>query len=181
MMDTDELVITQTRKWVTDVVVGCNFCPFAAKPVKRGTIHYQVDQARDEAACLAALLTECRRLDENPAIENTLLIFPDAYPDFDDYLELVALAEDLLASEDYEGTYQVAGFHPDYRFADAPDDDPANYTNRSLYPMLHLIREEGLEQALANYPDPDGIPDRNIAFARDKGLVYLKMLRDGCR
>jgi hypothetical protein len=178
-MNTDEQIIAQTRKWVTVVVVGCNFCPFAATPVKRDLIHYQVDHSSEPAACLTALLAEFRRLDEQPAIESTLLIFPDAYPQFADYLDLVAMAEDLLAAEGYEGTYQVAGFHPDYCFAEAPADDPANYTNRSIYPMLHLIREEGLEQVLAHYKDPDGIPDRNIAFAREKGLTYLKMLRDG--
>ncbi|WP_295391735.1 DUF1415 domain-containing protein [uncultured Thiodictyon sp.] len=179
-MNTDEQVITQTRKWVVDVVVGCNFCPFAATPVKRDTIHYQVDRATDLEGCLTALLAEWHRLDAHPEIENTLLIFPDAYPEFTDYLDLVAMAEDLLAAEDYEGTYQVAGFHPDYCFGDAPPDDPANYTNRSIYPMLHLIREEGLEEVLAHYKDPDGIPDRNIAFAREKGLAYLKMLRAAC-
>jgi len=179
MIDAEQ-VITQTKKWVTEVVVGCNFCPFAAKPVRRGSIHYQVEPAADEQSCLDALLRECHRLDEQPAIETTLLIFPDAYPGFDDYLDLVALAEDLLAAQGYEGIYQVAGFHPDYRFAEAPADDPANYTNRSLYPMLHLIREEGIDQALAHYTDPEGIADRNIDFAREKGLVYLKMLRDNC-
>jgi len=179
-MNNAEQVITQTRKWVADVVVGCNFCPFARVPVKRGTIHYQVEDAADAPSCLSALRVELQRLDETPAIETTLLIFPEAYPDFEDYLDLVAMAEDLLAAQGYEGVYQVAGFHPDYRFAEAPADDPANYTNRSLYPMLHLIREEGIDQALAHYTDPEGIADRNIDFAREKGLVYLKMLRDNC-
>ncbi|HMC87200.1 MAG TPA: DUF1415 domain-containing protein, partial [Chitinophagaceae bacterium] len=96
------------------------------------------------------------------------------------YLELVRLAEKLLKQEGYQGIYQVASFHPLYCFAGAPADDPANYTNRSVYPMLHLLREESVEQAIANYPNPEKIPERNILFARSKGIAYMKKLRDAC-
>jgi hypothetical protein len=74
----------------------------------------------------------------------------------------------------------VASFHPDYRFADAPADDPANFTNRSVYPMLHLLREDSLEKAIEAHPDAEGIPARNVTFAREKGLSYMKLLRDSC-
>ncbi|WP_040729185.1 DUF1415 domain-containing protein [Thiocapsa marina] len=173
-------VVARTKKWISEVVMGCRMCPFAAKEFNRGAIHYRVLIDSDMEACLEAFLEECLRLDEDPSIETTLLILPGALPDFDDYLELVAMAEDLLEAKGYEGQYQVAGFHPDYRFADAPEDDPANYTNRSLYPMLHLLREESIEHVLDRYPDADAIPERNIAFAREKGLDYMKALRDAC-
>ena len=75
---------------------------------------------------------------------------------------------------------QVASFHPDYRFTDAPDDDPANFTNRSVYPILHLQREESLEKAIDGHSDPEGLPDKNVAFARDKGLAFMRKLRDAC-
>jgi hypothetical protein len=179
-MTTSEQIIAQTSKWIADVVIGCHFCPFASRELKRGTIHYQVENATGPESCLQAFLQECQRLDENPAIETTLLIFPDAFPDFDNYLDLVAMAEELLETEGYGGVYQVAGFHPDYRFANAPAEDPANYTNRSVFPMLHLLREDRMEEALAKYPDPEGIAERNVVFAREKGLAYMKMLRDGC-
>lgn len=175
-----EDVIERTKKWISEIVIGCHFCPFAAKEFRRGTVHYQVDSASDPESCLQAFLLECHRLDGDLSIETTLLILPDAYPDFDDYLDLVAMAEALLDAEGYEGAYQVAGFHPDYRFADAPADDPANYTNRSLYPMLHLLREDSIEKALERYPDPESIPEHNIDFARRKGLAHMKMLRDAC-
>jgi uncharacterized protein len=175
-----EQVIEQTRKWVSDLVIGCRLCPFAAREFNRGTIHYQVAGDSDSAACLRAFLSECRRLDEHPAIETTLLILPEACLDFDDYLGLVEMAEALLEAEDYGGIFQVAGFHPDYRFADAPEEDPANYTNRSPYPMLHLLREDSIENALGQCTDPHGIPERNIAFARGKGLAYMRMLRNAC-
>ncbi|MGL6269678.1 MAG: DUF1415 family protein, partial [Chitinophagaceae bacterium] len=102
------------------------------------------------------------------------------FANFDAYLTMVEMAEALLEDQDYEGVYQVASFHPQYRFADAPDNDPANYTNRSVYPMLHLLREDSLEKAIETYPDTEGIPERNITFAREKGLSYMKLLRDSC-
>jgi hypothetical protein len=175
-----EHVIARTKKWISEVVIGCRMCPFAAKEFNRGTVHYRVEGNSDMEGCLRAFLEECRRLDESPSIETTLLILPGAFPEFDDYLNLVEMAEALLEAEGYEGCYQVAGFHPDYRFADAPEDDPANYTNRSLYPMLHLLREESMEIALERCPDAESIPERNIAFAREKGLDSMKALRNGC-
>jgi hypothetical protein len=179
-MVSEEEVIKQTKKWISDVVIGCNFCPFAAVPYKKGSIHYAVEYSTDLDSCLQAFILECQRLDEDESIETILLIFPDAFADFDAYLNMVEMAEELLEDQDYEGVYQVASFHPQYRFADAPDNDPANFTNRSVYPMLHLLREDSLEKAINTYPDAEGIPERNIKFAREKGLSYMKLLRDSC-
>jgi hypothetical protein len=162
------------------VVIGCNFCPFAAREVKQNTVHYQVETGATLESGLQAFLQECTRLDENNEIETGIIIFPDSFAGFNDYLDLVSLAEELLKQEGYEGTYQVAGFHPLYCFAGESPDDAANYTNRSPYPMLHLLREERVEQALLRYADPDQIPERNIRFAREKGEIYMKMLRDAC-
>lgn len=175
-----EHIVAQTKKWITDIVIGCNFCPFANREVKQNRVHYKVEFSAALELCLETFLEECKRLDEGKAIETTLLILPNGFGDFDDYLTLVELAETLLAENGYEGIYQVAGFHPLYRFADSDTDDAANYTNRSIYPMLHLLREESIEIALQNYPNPEQIPTRNIDFARKKGLAYMKMLRDGC-
>lgn len=178
-MDTT-LIIAQTKKWVNDVVVGCNFCPFAARELKQNTVHYQVEFATEFSICLESFLNECLRLDKEKEIETTLLIFPNAVQSFDDYLVLIELAENLLREKNYEGVYQVASFHPLYRFAGSQVDDAANYTNRSIYPMLHLLREESIERALERYPDPEQIPERNIRFAHEKGAAYMKMLRDAC-
>ena len=175
-----EQIIAQTQQWISAVVIGCNLCPFAAKEFKRGAIHYQIERPPRPEDGVRAFLLECQRLDDHPAIDTTLLIFPDAYQRFRDYLNLVEGVQDALEAGDYEGIYQVASFHPQYRFAGAPKSDPANYTNRSVYPMLHLLREETIERALAHYPDPEGIAIRNVAFTREKGLAYMKMLRDAC-
>ena len=179
-MTPNEKVIEQTEKWITNVVVGCNFCPFAAREVKKKTIHYVVENDVEMRTCLEVFIKECIRLDNEPAIETTLIILPNAVEKFDDYLELVSLAESLLKKEGYEGIYQLASFHPEYRFAGAPAADAANYSNRSLYPMLHILREESIEKALEKYPNPEMIPENNINFARGKGRAYMKMLRDSC-
>ncbi len=178
--DKTATVIVQTKKWIVEVVVGCNFCPFAAREIKGNSIHYQVETATELAACLQSFLQECVRLDQDETLATTLLIFPGGFQRFDEYLELVALAEKLLKKSGYEGVYQVASFHPRYRFAKTVADDPANYTNRSIYPMLHLLREEQVEKALARYPHPEKIPDDNIDFARAKGEAYMRMLRESC-
>jgi len=173
-----EQVIDRTKKWISDIVIGCNFCPFAANVVKQQTIFYNVEENKELETCLASFLLEMERLDNDPAIETSFLIFPNAFQQFDDYLDLISLAEELLKRKGYEGIYQVASFHPLYLFANSDENDPANYTNRSIYPMLQLLREESIDKALANYKDPESIPARNINFAKEKGLVYMKMLRD---
>jgi hypothetical protein len=175
-----EKIVVQTKKWIAEVVIGCNFCPFAARVMKGNGIHYQVEGATELRDCLEALWQECRRLDTDEAIETTLLIFPDACPRFDDYLDLVTLAEKWLRKNGYEGVYQVASFHPLYRFAQTAADDAANYTNRSIYPMLHLLREAQISKALEHYPAPEKIPSNNIQFARTKGQLYMRMLRESC-
>jgi hypothetical protein len=179
-MFTSPEIIEQTKKWIRDVVVGCNFCPFAAATLKKDSIRYEVESSEVAGVCLQAFLDATRRLDEAPEIETVFLIFPNSFQQFEDYLTLVDNAENLLIENGYEGIYQVASFHPLYLFDGSGEKDAANYTNRSIYPMLHLLREASIDQALELYPDPENIPGRNIAFARQKGLVYMKMLRDTC-
>lgn len=179
-LPSNETMIQQTQKWVLDVVIGTNFCPFAAKEVKNKTIHYEVAEKGSLTMDLAAIQAEFVRLDEHPQIETTMLLLPHAYANFEDYLAMVDDAEDLLFENDYEGVYQIASFHPLYLFAGSNEQDAANYTNRSIYPMLHILRESSMDIALEKYPDPDGIPERNIQFARDKGYAYMKLLREQC-
>jgi hypothetical protein len=179
-MPTDQQVTDQTKKWINDIVIGCNFCPFAANVVKQGSIHYQVETGSTFDIAIAAFVKEMERLDNDADVETVFLIFPNSFKKFDDYLDLVGLAEKTLVKNGYEGIYQVASFHPLYTFADAAEDDAADYTNRSIYPMLHLLREASIDAALEHYKNPEGIPERNIDFARKKGVAYMKMLRDAC-
>ena len=175
---TPDQIIERTKKWIIDVVIGCNFCPFALNVVKQGSVFYKVEENAAVDICLDSFVDEMERLDNHTEIETSFLIFPNAFQKFDDYLELVSLAERRLKKEGYEGIYQVASFHPLYLFANSDENDPANYTNRSIYPMLHLLREESIDKALENFRSPERIPVRNVNFAREKGVAYMKMLRD---
>jgi len=169
-------IIQQTKKWIIDVVIGCNFCPFAAKEIKRDTIQYEVLTDATTTSALQAVMTTVYQLDSAKHIETSLLIFPGSFELFEEYLYLLELAEKLLVKEKYEGIYQIASFHPKYLFAGSNENDPSNYTNRSPYPMLHFLREENLSKAIDSYPDIDEVPNRNIAFTREKGLRYMQQL-----
>lgn len=168
-------IAAHTRRWVEAVVVELGLCPFAA-PVLRGQqLRIEVCTADADTQLALAVLDELELLQRTPASElaTTLLVFPAALADFEHYLDFVALAEELLAESDLEGVVQIASFHPLYQFDGAPADDPANYSNRSPYPMLHFLREEQLSHALDHYPDPEQIPQRNIERLRALGSAAL--------
>lgn len=172
--------LAATRTWLESVVIAHTLCPFAKRELDLARIRFFVDEASRMTPCLEHLIDECVRLDDDPEIATTLLIYPQAFAEFEDYLDFVALAEDLLEAQGYEGVYQLASFHPDYCFADASQDDPANYTNRSPFPMLHLLREASLDFAVETYPDVEGIPQRNIELTRQLGLKHMQALLAAC-
>jgi uncharacterized protein len=181
VMDTTEKMIDQTIRWINSVVVGCNFCPFAGHAMQNQRVRFAVTGETAIQPCVDALLAECRHLNENAGTETVLLILSNGYQHFQSYLQLVAQAEEGLILAGYEGIYQLASFHPAYQFEGESLQDPANYTNRSPYPMLHLLREESVEKAIQHYAgDTAGIPAQNIAYARAKGLVYMAALREAC-
>ncbi|MFC1588728.1 DUF1415 domain-containing protein [Pseudomonadota bacterium] len=179
-MNEDKTIANQTRCWVKTVIVEHNFCPFAKRELERESIHYSINHSTDLEPALQAVIDECVYLDNNAATETTLLIFPEGFQDFESYLELVELGENLITDQGYEGVYQFASFHPDYCFAGADKNDAANYTNRSPYPMLHLIREASMEKALEHYPEPEKIPERNVEYARELGLDEMKRQLEAC-
>lgn len=172
--------IEQTQKWIKSVVIDLNFCPFAAKALLKKSIHYSVLKNPDIKTTLESVIKEFIYLEQNEEIETTFIIFQTGFSDFESYLDIVDSAQELLELEGYEGVYQLASFHPDYCFEGAEKNDPANYTNRSIYPMLHLLREDSITKALALYKNPELIPQHNIDLAREKGMLYMQMLRASC-
>jgi hypothetical protein len=177
----DALIIEQTKNWLETIVIGLNFCPFARSELEQNSIHYAVVRANDMQSCLESLVLECERLARNQNIATSLIIYPELWSEFDDFLDYLAIAESLLEAQNYQGTYQLASFHPRYCFEGEKTGDPANYTNRSLYPMLHLIREDMLKKVLKQYPHPEQIPLQNIKRARKLGEPKLKTMLEGCR
>jgi hypothetical protein len=172
--------IWAAQEWVNTLVVGMNLCPFAKRELVQSRVRFAVTEAATEEALLMALQDELELLASDAKIETTLLIHPYALPDFLAYNQFLDLADSLLAQLEVEGLYQVASFHPDYQFGGTAADDAENYTNRSPFPMLHLLREESLERAIADYPDVDQIPERNIRLMNSIGADKLKALLQAC-
>ena len=173
-------IVSATRKWVEDVVVGYNLCPFAKRELVKNRVRFTVTDANNEDDLLQALHGELQRLEDEPEIETTLLIHPGVLQDFYAYNEFLDAADALLAYLELEGVYQIASFHPDYQFAETEPGAAENYTNRSPYPMLHLLREASLEAAIDSHPDVDGIPDRNIALMNELGAEKMRSILSNC-
>ena len=175
------IAISQTREWVSSVIVKYNFCPFARKEVENNCIHYIVSNANTIDDAVMDMLEQCIELDRESERETTLIMFDNGFSDFEDFLDLVDLANALLVAQGFEGKYQIANFHPDYVFADSDETDPANYTNRAPFPTLHLIREASISEALENYDEPESIPEHNINLARRKGIDFWQQLLENCK
>lgn len=163
-MSSQSSLIEATKHWLSEFVIEHNLCPFAKRELINETIRFVESDAGDRENLLVQLQLELSLLDKDETIETTLLIHPKVLNDFQEYLEFLDIANGLLIELDLEGIYQIASFHPDYQFANTLPSDPENLTNRSPYPMLHLLREASLEKAIASHPDPEGIPQRNIAL-----------------
>lgn len=178
-MPSAETVIKQTKHWLSSVVIGLGLCPFAKREFDGGGIHYAVIQTDDLESQLEDVLAHCAALDANSERETSLLIFP-TLRNFDDYLNVLDIATTLIKMHGYEGVYQIASFHPDYLFEAVAPIDPSHYTNRSPYPMLHILREASVEAALNTYPNPQNIPKRNVEVTRNLGITAMKALLAGC-
>jgi uncharacterized protein len=171
----------RTVAWLERVVIGLNLCPFAKAVHVRGRIRFSMSDAQDEETLLADLEAELGLLaaSDEAAIETTLLMVPGVLGDFRDYNDFLDRADAALERLGLADDIQVASFHPDYRFADADDDDPANCTNRSPLPLLHLLRQSSVDRAVAAFPDAADIYERNIATLRALGVAGWQRTCDG--
>ena len=180
-------VIGVTRRWVWDVVVGLNLCPFTHRVFESDRIRYVAPAAADEASLLATLERELAALAAAPRekIETTLLIHPNALSDFLDYNDFLAAADQLVRRMGLRGVIQIASFHPRYQFTGTSPDAVENYTNRSPFPMLHLLREVSVTEVATDPERLADIPRRNIETLRQLGrdgvLELLKRVREGDR
>jgi hypothetical protein len=160
------------RRWVERAVIGLNLCPFAKAVYVKEQVRIVISDASTERALLEQLGEELVLLRDTPAeaIDTTLLVHPLVLNDFLDYNDFLDDAEALLQTLELEGVLQIASFHPDYRFAETDADDPGNLTNRAPWPVLHLLREDSIDRAVAAYPQPDAIIERNIATMQALGF-----------
>jgi uncharacterized protein len=174
----DERVIAATQNWLEKAVIGLRLCPFAATPYLRGLIRYRVSEQRSSEGLAEELEQELLRLAAaDPLVcETTLLIHPHVLGDFLDYNQFLNQADAVVAALGLEGVLQVASFHPAYQFAGSGPDDVENGSNRSPYPMLHLLREASVQRAAETFPAVGEIGNRNIATLRELGAAGLRDL-----
>jgi hypothetical protein len=164
--------LAATRAWLERAVIGLNLCPFAKAVVAKQQVRYVLSDATTPQALLAQLGEELLALrDAAPAeIDTTLLVHPQVLTDFLDYNDFLASADALVEALALDGVLQVASFHPHYQFAGSEPDAIENFTNRSPYPTLHLLREDSVSRAVEAFPDPDAIVERNIEALRALGI-----------
>ena len=161
---TEKQIIAYTSAWVEQVVIGLNLCPFAKPVHTKGQIDYFLSHARDETTLAADLRLAMQRLIASTpdSMDTCLLIHPWVLSDFFDYNNFLDITDEILDELELIGVLQIASFHPHYQFAGTTEDDVTNCTNRSPFPMLHLLREESLDKATAALPDANVIVDRNL-------------------
>ena len=164
-------VTDYTRQWFEKAVIGLNLCPFAKAPHVKNLVRIRVSQARHLDAFLEDLDRELQLLGDTPAdeLETTLLVHPTLFPDFDTFNQMLDIADAAVVDNGLEGIVQIAPFHPDFQFEGTDSDDISNYTNRSPYPTLHLIREDSIAKAAQAFPDASAIFERNIALLEKMG------------
>ena len=164
--------IAETRKWLEQIVIGLNLCPFAKAVYVKDQVRFVLSDATTVEALVEELAEELVLLRDTPAeqIDTTLIMHPDVLTDFLDYNDFLDNADAAIEALDLQGILQVASFHPQYQFEGVAPDDVSNYTNRAPYPTLHLLREDSVERAVAAFPDPDVIVQRNIETLDKLGI-----------
>lgn len=170
-----------TRNWLEKAVIGLNLCPFAKAVYAKQQVRFVLSDATTPEALLEQLVEELVLLRDTPAeeIDTTLIIHPEVLTDFLEYNDFLENVDAAVETLDLQGILQVASFHPQYQFAGAAPDDVSNYTNRAPYPILHLLREDSVERAVAAFPDPDVIIERNIETLDKLGIDGWNKLLSG--
>lgn len=172
--------IHQTKQWISQFVIGYNLCPFAGPVFQKDQIRYVLVEGQAEEMLVNKTFRECLELlERDPAeVETVIIIHPEILTDFLDYLDVVGQMQEDLDRLGLAGVLQLATFHPDYQFAGTEPEDPENYTNRSPYPMIHILRENSVEKAINLHPDTKKIPQINIATMNKIGKEELKNRRN---
>ena len=175
----DDPFIVETRAWVERVVIGLKLCPFAPAPALKGLIRYATSEVETPEALLEDLATELQHLVASPPeeVETTLLVHPQVLQDFHDFNDFLEIADEALRMWGLEGEIQIASFHPQYQFAGTDPDDIGNATNRSPYPMLHLLREQSIARAVDAFGDTRSISAANLETLEKLGPAGLAALR----
>lgn len=172
------MVRKQIEDWLTGFIIEHDICPFARRPWSRNLLKVVVVDSSEEEELTKVLLSELETLIRTPRkeLETSIIVVPRQFESFDDFWSYCEWVQDLLQEGGVSGLLQVVGFHPHFRFAESEPDDSANFVNRSPYPLLHLLREESVTEAVAQYPDISAIPERNAVYLRRLSKATLERI-----
>lgn len=170
------MYIQRTIEWIQAIVIPLNLCPFAKREMDNNRVRIEMSLATTFEEGIQSLIQEIEHLNATPSTGTTLLLLPYFLDDFLTYLDFVDLANEIMVQIGQQNVYQLATFHPKYQFHGTHVDDVTNYTNRSPYPMLHLLREDMLDSAIAYYGNTESIPANNIRCLQRLGFEGLSKI-----
>ena len=173
MSKNNEVIIETTKSWVERFIIGLDICPFA-QYIPEDQIKYTIDQATELAHIFNNIQQEWQYLLSHPQTETSLVIYPNASSDFLNFLDDYYACEQRLEDLNLESTFQLVAFHPHFLFDEATPDDPANFTNRSPYPMIHILRSDSVSKAVDNHPDIESIPLKNMEMLRKESSAHWR-------
>ncbi len=174
MPESKEILIT--KRWLTDIVIGFGLCPFASKVYDDGKVSFA-----SLVFSYDAMLNEMNNginqiLDEADMTTTKLIVIREGLEDFDDYLDIHYALEEELKRTELDKIFQLASFHPHYVFKDKESSAVSNYTNRSPYPIIHILKVADVSEAIENHPDIHNVAPSNIKMMEDKGLAVIQKL-----
>ena len=170
-MSDNQKIISRVHYWIEEAVIGLNLCPFAKFVYQQQKVRCVVSESKNVDALMLELYQQCQYLIETPEIETTLLIIPHQLQEFADFNQILDQVDALIERYAWVGVFQIASFHPNYQFNNTRLEDRENWSNRSPFPILHILRESSIEQALSFHQNPEKIPETNIQKLKAMGVT----------
>jgi uncharacterized protein len=180
--------VTATQKWFESVVLKQKLCPFTFSLIPNNALRIVASDADSTKTAVQSVREEIQYLMEDPdnTHETTLVVFDHSHSyvrEFRDFVRLSWELQDQAIGEKYLSKLQLVLFHPKathQTYGEALEDNPADYTIRSPYPTVHLLREEDVLRAVeSGYPNLESLPSRNQKKLLDQGLeACQKRLHD---
>lgn len=155
-----DVVFQNTKKWVEEVVIGLNLCPFAKKSWNRGAWRIDILEEDQHLPSLNLILAEIESAIpsfKSGEIENQLITLPRCKDSFIPFLNLSSLVEMELEVRGHLEEVQMIVFHPEFRFEGEAKNARGNYVNRSPYPTLHILKKAAMDEIVAAHGEEIGL------------------------
>ena len=158
-MSSDTIILERTKSWIDQVVIGLQLCPFAEQPYKNNVISYHILRSLEGHKVIQKLLDLITEM-VTSKVETGFLILPDLRMTFSEFFALVTDLNTELRMQGEEHTDLIA-FHPEFYYDQVPPDATENATNRSPYPMIHLLNKMDLEKIVESGFDVQQLLEQN--------------------